>query len=360
MEQLSGSRLAANAAPVDRHGHRPFLAAGIALTVAVTAGLMIGPVTLTPSEVWRALLSMVGLADSTALGIKAQVIEVVRLPRVLLCATVGAALGVSGAVMQGLFRNPLADPGLIGVSAGGAVAAVAVIVLGPRIGLPTFGGLTLAIAAFGGALVVTALIYHISQVEGRVVISMLLLAGVAANALAGSIIGFLTFLSDEEQLRLLTFWTLGSVGGASWQSSLAGMAVMVGALLFSLRLARPLNALLLGEADAIHLGVAIVSLKRQAALLTALSVGAAVSACGIIGFVGLVTPHLVRLITGPDHRMVLPLSAIGGATLLSLADLVARMAVIPAELPLGVVTAAIGAPFFLVLLLRFRSAGGLV
>lgn len=320
--------------------------------------LMIGPVRLSPTEVARALLGTIGLVDATDLGFKNDVIHTIRLPRVALCATVGASLGIAGAVMQGLFRNPLADPGLIGVSAGGALAAVAVIVLGPTWGFPSLNGFGLPLAAFAGALLVTAFIYRLALFEGRVVISTMLLAGVATNALAGALIGFLTFLSDEEQLRLLTFWSLGSVGGASWLGSLPAIGIMLVATGFSLRLARPLNLLLLGEDDAVYLGVSVGRLKQQAAVLTALSVGAAVSACGIVGFIGLVTPHLVRLITGPDHRLVLPLSALGGAILLSFADLGARMVVKPAELPLGVVTAMVGAPFFLILLLRNRTSGG--
>ncbi len=340
-----------------RRGRLWLVGVAIALALTMLLALMIGPVRMAPAEVLHALAQAIGLAGAEPSDFKAQVIAAVRLPRVVLCALVGAALGVSGAVMQGLFRNPLADPGLIGVSAGGALGAVLVIVLGARLGLPALGGFTLPIAAFAGALAVTAAIYRISQHEGKVIIPMMLLAGVAANALAGALIGFMTFLSDEEQLRLLTFWTLGSVGGASWAASLPGMAVMLIATALALRLARPLNALLLGEADAVHLGVAVVSLKRRAALLTALGVGAAVATSGIVGFIGLVTPHLVRLLSGPDHRYVLPLSALTGAMVLSLADLGARMVVVPAELPLGVVTAMIGAPFFLILLLRQRASG---
>jgi len=189
------------------------------------------------------------------------------------------------------------------------------------------------------------------------VIPTMLLSGVAANALAGAMIGYLTFLSDEQQLRLLTFWTLGSVGAASWQSSLPAIIVMLVATMLALRLARPLNALLLGEDAAMHLGVEVATLKRRCVVLTALAVGAAVSACGIVGFLGLVTPHLVRLLTGPDHRFVLPASALVGAALMLAADLIARTTVSPAELPLGVVTALVGAPFLFWLLQRRRGAG---
>lgn len=332
-----------------------WLAAGLALA-ALLAGIMIGPVRLGIGEVTRGLAAALGLVDASDLGFKAQVLQTVRLPRVVLAAAAGAALSVSGAVMQGMFRNPLADPGLIGVSAGGALAAVAVIVLGPGL-LAALGGFALPFAAFLGALATTGLIYRVSLFDGRVVIPTMLLSGVAANALAGAMIGYLTFLSDEQQLRLLTFWTLGSVGAASWHSSLPAIVVMLVATMLALRLARPLNALLLGEDAAMHLGVDVATLKRRSVVLTALAVGAAVSACGIVGFLGLVTPHLVRLLTGPDHRFVLPASALVGAALMPVADLIARTTVSPAELPLGVVTALVGAPFLFWLLQRRRGAG---
>lgn len=351
LQGTAGSRIGR-----DRLGRAWLLALFAGLAATLLLGLTTGPVRMAPADVLEAIGRWPWGDGPT--DFKAQVITAVRLPRVLLAALVGAALGISGAVMQGLFRNPLADPGLIGVSAGGALGAVAVIVFGAPLGVPALGGFMLPLAAFGGALAVTALIYRISQVQGRVVIPMMLLAGVAANALAGALIGYMTFLSDEQQLRLLTFWTLGSVGGAGWAASLPGMVVMLLATLAALTLARPLNALLLGEADALHLGVDVATLKRKAAMLTALAVGAAVACSGMVGFVGLVTPHLVRLLCGPDHRYVLPLSALAGAMILSLADLVARMAVIPAELPLGVVTAMIGAPFFLALLMRQRGTLG--
>ncbi|MEB2317923.1 MAG: iron ABC transporter permease [Pseudomonadota bacterium] len=355
----AGKADGAAARPVsrERRGRRLVrMAAGLAF-LALFAGIMIGPVRLGVGEVLLGLAGALGLADASELGYKAQVLQTVRLPRVLLAAAAGAALSVSGAVMQGMFRNPLADPGLIGVSAGGALAAVAVIVLGPGL-LAVFGGFALPLAAFLGSLATTGLIYRVSQFDGRVVIPVMLLSGVAANALAGALIGYLTFLSDEQQLRLLTFWTLGSVGAASWQASLPAIAVMVVATALALRLARPLNALLLGEDAAMHLGVEVATLKRRSVLLTALGVGAAVSACGIVGFLGLVTPHLVRLLTGPDHRFVLPASAFVGAALMLSADLVARTVVGPAELPLGVVTAMVGAPFLFWLLQRRRGAEG--
>lgn len=328
--------------------------------LAMIVGIAIGPVVIGPATLVQILGVRLGLASGEPPAFAWQVIESIRMPRVLLAACAGAALGAAGAVMQGLFRNPLADPGIIGVSSGGALGAVAVIVLGTGAGITNgftagIGAWMLPLAAFAGALTFTWLIYRMSSHEGHVVVATMLLAGVAMNALAGAALGFLTYLSDEQQLRLLTFWTLGSVGGANWAASLPAMLVMVFATAWVLRLARPLNAVLLGEADAASLGVDLGRLKRNAILASALAVGAAVSACGILGFVGLVVPHLVRLLCGPDHRWVLPGSIGLGAALLVAADLFARLVVAPTELPLGVVTAAIGAPFFLWLLLRNRG-----
>lgn len=334
---------------------------GLSLFTAMIAAVVIGPIPVDLSTLIRIGLHTLGLQDEPGTGpVIAGVVQQIRAPRALLGLLAGASLAISGAAMQGLFRNPLADPGLIGVSAGGALAAVAVIVLGSS----TVTGLALhssvlPLAAFAGALVTVALIYSLSLWNGRVVVATMLLAGVAANALAFSGIGYLTFLADDNQLRDLTFWTLGSLGGATWERVLPAalaMLISVGGLL---RLQRPLNALLLGEIEARSLGVNAESTKRQAAVFTALGVGAATAVCGIVSFVGLVVPHLVRLLAGPDHRVVLPGSALLGGSLILGADLIARTAVTPAELPLGVVTAALGAPFFLWLLLRNKRSGGL-
>ena len=324
--------------------------------VAAVLGLGLGPVEISPLDVALVGLSRLGLLGGGSVDtLKQSVLEAIRLPRVLLGLAAGATLGAAGAAMQGFFRNPLADPGLIGVSAGGALAAVAVIVLGAS-GLAfwtgTIGSFALPLAAFLGSLGAVALIYSVALVDGRVIVATMLLAGVAANALAFSGIGYLTFLADESQLRTLTFWTLGSLGGATWERILPALCLMAVSIGGLVTLARPLNCLLLGEADAHHLGVRVERVKAQAALFAALGVGAATAVCGIIGFVGLVTPHIVRLLTGPDHRFVLPGAALLGGGLTVLADLIARLTVQPAELPLGVVTAAIGAPFFFWLLMR--------
>ncbi|MEM1380703.1 MAG: iron ABC transporter permease [Pseudomonadota bacterium] len=320
-------------------------------------GLTNGPLEITLGELLQILT---GTGDPSV--VKEGVIFNIRMPRILLGFFAGATLGAAGATMQGFFRNPLADPGLIGVSAGAALSAVTVIVLGGAF-LGTvaaiLGPFTLPVAAFFGSLFVVFLIYRVSVSEGRVIVATMLLAGVAANALAGSGIGFMTFLADDQQLRDLTFWTLGTVGAATWGRVIPAILLMAISIIGILPLARPLNALLFGEDDASALGVDVEALKRRAALLTALGVGAATAVCGIVGFVGLVVPHLIRLVSGPDHRFVLPGSALLGGALVLGADLVARLAVAPAELPLGVVTAAIGAPFFFWLLLRDKARSSL-
>lgn len=282
----------------------------------------------------------------------------IRLPRLVLGLAAGAGLGMAGAIMQGIFRNPLADPGLIGVSSGAALAAGLTIVMGalwfpdlPR----SLGSWALVLMAFLGGLLVTALVHALSRGEGGTRVAMMLLAGIAINALAGAGLGLLSFLATDEQLRSLQFWLLGSLGGARWSAVLLVGGLTLVALVIGLRMAHPLNALALGEAQAVLLGVAVERLKRRAVLVTALAVGVVTATTGIIGFIGLVAPHMVRLAVGPDHRWVLPGSALLGACLVVLADAVARTVAQPAELPLGVLTALVGVPFFLLLL---RSSHG--
>jgi iron complex transport system permease protein len=282
----------------------------------------------------------------------------IRLPRLLLGMMIGAALAMSGALMQGLFRNPLADPGLAGVSAGAGLGAALAIVLGDRLphGFAGLGSSLLPAAAFIGALAATSTLYAVATRGGRTSVATMLLAGVALAALASSFIGVLAYASDDRQLRDLTFWSMGSLGGANWVkvAELAPVtALMLAAAPF---LSRGLNALALGEAEAFHLGVRLQRLKAAIVFLVAMAVGASVAAAGVISFVGIVAPHAVRLIVGPDHRALLPLSVAVGAILLAGADVLARTLVTPAEMPIGILTAAIGAPFFLWLLMR-RGGG---
>nr|WP_165284722.1 MULTISPECIES: iron chelate uptake ABC transporter family permease subunit [unclassified Pseudomonas] len=321
--------------------------------------LALGPVSLPLGDTLRAALRLLGLPLTADASLQQAelILSQIRMPRTLLGLAVGMVLALCGVAMQGLFRNPLADPGLVGVSSGAALGAAVAIVGGAAFGgLPeAFAPYLLSVCAFVGGLLVTALVYRLGRRDGQTNVATMLLAGIALTALAGAAIGLFTYLADDATLRTLTFWNLGSLNGASyarlWPLLLATLAVA----LWLPRRARALNALLLGESEARHLGFDVERLKRELVFCTALGVGAAVAAAGLIGFIGLVVPHLMRLLVGPDHRLLLPASALAGASLLLLADLVARLALAPAELPIGIVTALIGAPFFLYLLVRGRS-----
>lgn len=337
-----------------RRRHAGALAGMLVLAVLFALALARGAVAIPASALLATLGQMITLGQVPETR-EALVLVSIRLPRALLAMLVGAALAVSGAILQGLFRNPLADPGLIGVSAGAALAAGLTIVLGDALLAPLIGKLPFALlpaGAFLGGLASTLLLYAIATRSGRTSIATLLLAGVAMGALSGAMSGFLAFLSDDRQLRDLTFWTMGSLSGASWTKLLAVLPVMLLLVPACLMLARGLDALALGEAEAYHLGLPVQRIKGLAILACALAVGASVAVAGMIGFVGIVVPHLLRLLVGAGHRHLLPFSALGGAILLLGADLVARQVVAPAELPIGIITAALGAPFFLWLLLR--------
>lgn len=341
-----------------RLGQMHTLVLGAALLLAsLLFAAQQGAYELQGAAVLRALASALGLIDNGG-GDSELVFMHIRLPRLALGVAAGAGLALAGALMQGLFRNPLADPGLIGVSSGAALAAGVTIVLGaqhfpelPR----SLGSWSLVLMAFAGGLLVTALIYGLARGEGGVRVGMMLLAGIAINAMAGAGLGLLSFLATDEQLRNLQFWLLGSLGGARWSAVALVSALCAVALVWGLRLAPGLNAMALGEAQATLLGVPVERLKRHVVLVTALAVGAITATTGIIGFIGLVAPHCVRLIAGPDHRVVLPASALLGASLVVGADALARTVLQPAELPLGVLTAWIGVPFFLVLLRTLKG-----
>ena len=277
----------------------------------------------------------------------------IRLPRLLFTVLIGAALGLSGAALQGLFRNPLVEPGIIGISSGAALGAIVVIMFVgtqfPQLAERMQSWL-LPLFAFLGGLAATFFTLRLSQTDGRTHITYLILAGVAIAALTGAAIGLAVFYADDNQLRSYTFWTLGDLSAATWDK-LSVLTPLVGLAIAGLiAVARPLNAIALGEAEAYHSGVAVEQVKLTVVLLSALAVGASVAFAGIIGFVGLIVPHIVRISFTSDQRLVLPASAIGGACLLLLADMLARTVVAPAELPIGVVTATIGAPFFIYLL----------
>ena len=338
---------------------RPLLLAmGVLLLLAFWLSLALGPVSLPLGDTLLAALRLLGLPiDGEGLQRAELILGQIRLPRTLLGLCVGIVLALSGVAMQGLFRNPLADPGLVGVAGGAALGAAIAIVGGSMVGglPPALAPYLLSICAFTGGLIVTAVVYRFGRRDGQTNVATMLLAGVAMTAMSGAGVGLFTYLADDATLRSLTFWNLGSLNGASYPRLWPLLLVTVGVAVWLPRRASALNALLLGESEARHLGFNVERIKLELVLCTALGVGAAVAAAGLIGFIGLVVPHLMRLLVGPDHRVLLPASLLAGASLLLLADLVARLVLAPAELPIGIVTALIGAPFFLYLLVRGRA-----
>lgn len=320
--------------------------------VVVLAALGIGSVLIAPQVVVAILLQRVGLELGIAVPPQeANIIWNIRLPRVVLAILVGSGLALAGALLQGIFRNPLAAPDLIGVSSGAALGAVAVIVLG----FAPLGLFTLPVVAFLGGVAATVIVYRLAQREGRASITAMLLVGIAFNVLAGAATGVLTYLADDPQLRSVVFWTMGGLGGALWTSVAGVLPFVLLAWLTAPLLGRALNLFTLGETEAHHLGVPIERVKQGAIVVAALATGAGVAFAGPIGFIGLVVPHLIRLTLGPDHRTLLPAVAIGGAIMLVLADLIARTIATPAEVPVGLITAFAGGPFFLYLILRTRQ-----
>ncbi len=274
----------------------------------------------------------------------------IRLPRVLLALVIGGSLALAGCVMQGLFRNPLADPGLLGISSGAACAVALWVVL--PISLPALLMLYAPmLAAFLGALAATVVIFLLSQ-QRENSLSRLLLVGIAINALCGAAVGVLSWVSNDAQLRQLSLWGMGSLGQAQWSTLLAVTSLMIPTVLVIWRLATALNLLQLGEEEAHYLGVDVRLVQRVLLLCSALLVAAAVAVSGVIGFIGLVVPHLMRMWLGSDHRAVIPGSVLAGAFLLLIADTAARTLVAPAEMPVGLLTSILGAPWFLWLIFR--------
>jgi len=319
----------------------------------------IGAVKISLSELLSILANYAGISDEVHFkSQQAAVLMNIRLPRVALGVLIGAGLGISGAAIQGLFRNPLAEPGLIGISSGATLFAVLMIVM--EVGVfkvlsGMIGFYALSLAAFTGACLTTTVVYRLSIRNGKTNTTTLLLSGIAINALAGAFTGLLTYLATDEQLRTITFWSLGSLGGASWptvSSLLPFVIIPVVGLPF---MAKSLNALALGDAQALHMGINVVLVKRIVVLCATIAVGASVAVAGMIGFIGLIIPHILRMVFTADHRLVIPGSALAGAMLLTLADLVARTLVSPAELPIGILTALIGTPVFLYIIIKERN-----
>lgn len=330
------------------------LAAALVVLAVVSAG--IGQLSLSPSEVVGSVFHRLGLpwGPLPAQPFAEQALWSVRFPRITLSIIVGAALAAGGVLMQGVFGNPLAEPGVIGVSSGSAVAACLVIVLG----LSTFGPWTLVVAAFCGGLLATLIAYLTARRDGRTEVVTLVLTGVAINAVCGAGIALLVFLGDSQSREEIMFWQLGSLNGTRWAHVAVAAPVAIGGCVLAGVFARRLDLLSLGERSARHLGVDVERTRRTVILLVAVLTSAAVAFAGIISFVGLVIPHLMRMIIGPGHKVLIPASILGGAVLLLAADLGARTLVRYADLPIGMLTALVGGPFFFWLIRRTRNGAG--
>lgn len=319
----------------------------VLLILSVTLGVAIGSVSLSPAQVWGVITAH--LRGSPHESVADSIVWKIRLPRVLLAAVVGAALSTTGAVVQVLVRNSLADPYLLGVSSGASVGATAVLLFG------VFSGLGLwALSAGGilGASVAMALVYLLSQRRGHVSPTQLLLCGVVLASMFASVTSFLLFKANPEGTQAVLFWLLGSFGSANWMQLPIPSLILIVTMVFLYTHARSLNALAVGEDVAASVGIDVARLRRSLFVLTCLAAGVAVSVSGVIGFVGLVVPHIVRLIVGSDHRRVLPVAALFGASFTVIGDLLARTLVAPQEMPMGVITAFIGAPTLIVLIRR--------
>jgi len=336
---------------------RLLLYLGIGLVPLMLVALMLGPVFIAPADLAGALLDPLAQSGSPDRAQEVMIISAIRLPRVILAGLVGLCLAVCGTAMQGLFRNPLADPSLIGVSSGASAGASLMIVLGGGALLQggQFAGLSVvALGAFAGGFLAVILVYRLATSTTGTSVATMLLAGIAISALAGALNSLFSFVADDEMLRRISLWQMGSLDASNWPRVwVAAFAVVVVMTLLP-REGTALNAFLLGESEARHLGIAVDRVKRRLIMMTALAIGISVAVAGTISFVGLIVPHIVRLLIGPDHRYLIPASALAGAMLLILADGVARVAVAPAELPTGILTALLGTPFFFSLLAQKR------
>ncbi|MES2454652.1 MAG: iron ABC transporter permease [Bacteroidota bacterium] len=331
----------------------------IGLLLAASFSMSLGAVRIPVTDVMLILIKKLGFFSNKTVSLQHEgVMNIVRIPRVILGLLVGAALGISGTAIQGIFRNPLAEPGLIGISAGASLMAVLIIVL--EISLLSslsnlLGYYLLAFGAFSGAGIAAIIVYQISKTDGKSNVATMLLAGIAINALAGALTGLITFAADDQQLRNITFWMLGSLGGATWETVMAVLPFILIPVLLLPGMSKPLNAFALGEVQAAQLGLNVGTVKRNVVILATMAVGAAVAVSGIIGFVGLLVPHTIRLLIGVDNKHVLPASALCGALMLTLADMLCRTLIAPVELPIGVITALLGTPLFLYILIKDKK-----
>jgi iron complex transport system permease protein len=318
---------------------------------------MLGAVPLSMGDVVEIILSKLGIHNTEINLQSSAIIWEIRIPRILMSIAVGAALATSGAVMQGLLRNPLADPSLLGISTGGAfTAALYFVFMGSWIVVgSTLSESLLPIFSFLGSTIVCITTFSMARNEKQTQVANLLLAGIAINALCGALTGLLTYIADDAQLRNLTFWTLGSLGKSTWFDTTLMLSVVVVCCAGFYGMHKELNVLILGEHNSALSGVPVEKLKIKVILLTSLAAGVSVAFCGVISFIGLVVPHLMRLIGVVDHRYLIPASALGGALLLCWSDTIARTIAAPAEVPVGIITSLIGAPLFIYLIMREKK-----
>ena len=344
--------------PVKRTGRGAWFLAttSVLLVVGVLLSAGLGQLPIGPAEVVGSILKAIGIDNAWAPGDRLieQTLWQIRFPRVVMSLLVGAALAVAGGVMQAIFGNPLAEPGVVGVSSGAALGAAGAITFG----LSVFGGWTIAAFAFLGGLAATLIVYATARAQGRTEIVTLLLTGIAVNAFAGAGLALIMFAGDTASREQIVFWQLGSINGSRWNEVAIVAVVGVVAALVSLKLAPQYDLLSLGDRTASHLGVKVERLRIWSVVLVALLTGVGVAFVGIIAFVGLVVPHLVRMILGPAHRWLLACSILGGAALLVYADLLARTIVPSADLPIGMLTSLVGGPFFYWLIRRNRRRAG--
>lgn len=328
------------------------------LIVALVASAGIGAFSFSPAAMARHLGGwLAGRAVAGPDVLARNVFVSLRLPRVLLAGLTGAVLGVAGTLMQGLFRNPIVEPGLVGTSAGAALGASLVFVFGTGVAMASLGALAVPVLAFAGALGATLLVYRLSASFGKVNVFTLLLAGIAVNAVCTAGTGFLSYIARDPQARNITFWNLGTFTTADWRGVALVGPVFLACFVVALRHAKALNALMLGEDEAAYLGIDPRRLIRRLLVLNTIMVAVATAMVGVIAFIGLVVPHILRLVRSADYGFLLPASALLGATLMEVIDVVARVVIAPAELPIGIITAIVGAPVFLSILLREQRQG---
>ena len=337
----------------------------VLLIVSIIVSTRIGAVNISYDEIFSFIGKSLGLNNSdSGYPILEALFWKIRLPRVLLCAFVGATLSVSGALMQALFRNPIVEPGLVGTSSGAALGSAFVFVFGKTFSGPyadALGPLMLPLFAFAGGLIATLGVYKLAGIFGKVNVNTMILAGIAVNALCNGGTGFLSYVARDPQARSITFWNLGSLSGADWRgTTLVGASTII-SIILSLRYSKALNALMLGEEEAAYLGINTAKLKIGVIILNTFMVAIATSIVGVIGFIGLIVPHILRMVKSSDNRFLIIGSALLGAILLNIADMVARVIVAPSEFPVGILTAFVGAPVFIYILVsnsRKQQKGG--